>query len=199
MSAFLPRVRTGIRKPWLSMVSTLALSTMSLFLPVTPTFAQSPAAGLAAKLEVKDAWIRWLPSGLPAGGYVTLVNRSAQPLVLIGASSDTYGEIDLHRSSQDGGMSRMAMVDKIVIPARSTLSFAATGYHLMLMQPRKTLAPGGRVPITLKFAGGESQTVEFELRQPNGSAPDQGTMGDMSGMQDMKDMKDMKNMPGMQH
>jgi periplasmic copper chaperone A len=137
-----------------------------------------------ADLTVKAAWIRWLPAELPAGGYLTLANRGDRPLVLIGASSAAYGEIGLHRSVREGGMSKMAQVASITIPAHSTLDFAASGYHLMLMQQRGAVSPGQHVPITLHFAGGQAQMVDFEVRQPNGSTPNQNMNG-MSGMPGM--------------
>lgn len=196
MSASTGRARGRTDRAWCSLLCIIILGGAPLFATATAG-AQSAPAELASKLQVQDAWIRWLPSGLPEGGYVTLINRSAEPLVLIGASSDAYGQIALHQSSHDGGMSRMATVDKITIAAHSKLSFAAEGYHLMLMQPRAALAPGAHVSVTLKFAGGESEKVEFELLQPNATGPRGQDMGDMP--KDMKDMKGMKDMPGMPH
>jgi copper(I)-binding protein len=38
----------------------------------------------------------------------------------------------------------------------------------MLMQPTGALEPGGRVPVTLQFATGETVTSRFELRGPSG-------------------------------
>ncbi len=190
MSPFRLRPRTRRRDSWLSILCALAFGTLPLIAVTTASAQSSAPPGLAGGLAVQDAWIRWLPSGLPEGGYVTLVNHSAQTLVLIGASSAAYGEIALHRSLQINGMSHMSMVDKITIPGHSTLSFAAAGYHLMLMQPQQTLAPGAHVQITLKFAGGDSRTVEFELREPNGAA---AAHGDMSGTHELN------NMPGMAH
>ena len=140
-------------------------------------------AQLVAAVQVKNAWVRWLPGNLPAGGYVTLVNTSDQPMTLVAASCPDYGVVSLHRSRNVAGTSRMTPVDKISIAAHSSLDFAAQGYHLMLGQPKKILKPGDRVSVTLRFVGSPAVTVPFELRQPDAGA----------GMPDMPDM------PGMPH
>ena len=146
--------------------------------------AQSSSA--VSALEIRDAWIRWLPAGLPAAGYLTLINHSEQPIRLTGASSDAYRDISLHHSMSHEGMSHMESVGEITVPAGSTLRFAAAGYHLMLMQPSHTLAPGDHVVLALHFAGRADYSASFEVRAPNGSAPAQNDMQGMPGMQDMQ-------------
>jgi copper(I)-binding protein len=64
---------------------------------------------------------------------------------------------------------QMTAVEHITIDAHSSLDFAATGYHMMLMQATKPLRPGDRVPITLRFADGSSVLVQFEVRNPDSS------------------------------
>jgi hypothetical protein len=131
-----------------------------------------------AAVQITDAWVRWLPGKLPAGGYLTLVNSGDRPSSLIAASSPDYAEVSLHRSRNVGGTARMMPVQDITVAAHSTLAFAAHGYHLMLAHPSKPLQPGDRVPVTLQFAGGSSVTVLFELRPPAAGAD----MPDMPGM-----------------
>jgi copper(I)-binding protein len=121
-------------------------------------------------VQVRDAWVRWLPGKLPAGGYLTLVNAGDQPSSLVAASCPDYADVSLHRSRTVGGTSQMTPVEKITVAAHSRLEFAAQGYHLMLTRPRKTLKPGDHVPVTLSFAGGAALTVEFELRPPTAGA-----------------------------
>jgi periplasmic copper chaperone A len=135
--------------------------------------AQNPSA-----VQVRDAWVRWLPGNLPAGGYVTLINTSDQSRSLVAASCPDYAQVSLHRSLQVAGTSRMMPVEKITVAAHSSLDFAGQGYHLMLEHPTKTLQPGDRVAVTLSFAGGSAVTVQFELRAPGAIAE----KPDMPGM-----------------
>jgi copper(I)-binding protein len=146
----------------------------------------------APALQVKDAWVRWLPGNLPAGGYVTLVNSGDRPASLVRATSPDYADVSLHRSSNVGGTSRMTPVDHISVAPHSSLAFATQGYHLMLSHPAKTLKPGDRVTLTLTFADGTTVSAVFDLRAPDAGAG-------MADMPDMHDMPDMPDMPGMQH
>jgi copper(I)-binding protein len=113
---------------------------------------------------VKEAWVRWLPANLPAGGYLTLVNRGDVQVSLIGASCADYGSVSLHQSLQQGTVSGMTPVTAITVKAHSTVDFAAEGYHLMLLQPKRSLKPGDRISITLEFSSGAPIAAQFELR-----------------------------------
>jgi copper(I)-binding protein len=132
--------------------------------------ADAATTGAASAIEVKQAWIRWLPGSAPAGGYLTLINGSDQPISLTGAASPDYGSVGLHRSVMRDGVSTMAPVDRITVAAHSTLEFASQGYHLMLKAPKIALNPGDHVSITLTFDGGSQINVPFEIRRPDGSA-----------------------------
>ncbi|MGB3268641.1 MAG: copper chaperone PCu(A)C [Rhodanobacter sp.] len=124
-------------------------------------------AGAADQVHASHAWIRVLPGALPAGGYVTLENRGDQPVALTGARSTAYAEVMLHHSSTQGGMSRMAMVESLPIPAHGTVVLAPGGYHLMLMQPGAAVLPGSEVKLQLQFDDGSQLPVDFIARPAN--------------------------------
>jgi hypothetical protein len=115
-------------------------------------------------IEVTAAWIRWLPAGVPSGGYMTLTNTGAASQVLIGADSPEFGAVSVHHTDTRNGVSEMASVNSLLIKPHSSLQFAPGGYHLMLMQPKRALQPGDHAPITLRFADGGSLQVSFEVR-----------------------------------
>ncbi len=128
------------------------------------------AAGHAAvtrQVQASHAWIRVLPGALPAGAYVTLQNDGAQAMSLTGASSTAYGQVMLHHSSTGGGMSRMTMVDALVVPAHGSVVLAPAGYHLMLMQAKTPVKPGDVVTLQLEFADGSSLPTAFIARPAN--------------------------------
>jgi copper(I)-binding protein len=130
------------------------------------------AADATPTIRVDDAWIRWLPANLPAAGYATLTNIGEKPEILIHATSPDYGEVSLHRNRNEGGSIEMVSVTEITINPHSSLSFTAAGYHMMLVRPNKPLKPGDHVPITLRFVGGSSLTVPFDVRKPDSSRAD---------------------------
>lgn len=144
-------------------------------------------SAFAAGVQVKEAWIRWLPANLPAGGYGKVVNDTDKEVKIVGASSPKYGEVMLHQSVDQGGMMKMLHVDVIPIAPHKSMEFAPGGYHIMLMQPKPGIEPGQKVPVTLKLSDGQSVTAEFEVRKPTASGP-----ADPKGM-------DMGGMKGMQH
>lgn len=124
-------------------------------------------ASQAQHVHASHAWIRVLPGNLPAGAYVTLQNDSFHPVALNSASSAAYKEIMLHQSTSEGGMSHMSMVETLSIPGRGQTVLAPSGYHLMLMQPLKSVQPGDTVKLTLKFSDGSTLDENFIARPAN--------------------------------
>ena len=167
----LPPASTLARRACLSLLAGAALGLSA------PAFARTDAP-----VRVDDAWIRWLPAGLPAGGYMTLRNDSARPVALVGASSPDYEEVMLHHSVMKDGTMQMLPVSSVEIPAHGELQFKPGGYHIMLMKARHEVHPGDQLPLTLRFADGEQLRVRFEVRKPGatGYAPAHGSMPGMS-------------------
>jgi copper(I)-binding protein len=120
----------------------------------------------AAPFDVSGAWFRSLPGKLPAGGYFTVQNNTGRDVTITGASSDACGMLMIHQSSNKGGMSGMHMMEEVKVPAGGKIAFAPGGIHLMCEQPRMKI--GGKVPVTLHLAGGDSATVAFEVRGAKG-------------------------------
>jgi copper(I)-binding protein len=139
--------------------------------PPVGSAADSNPVTEAQSVQVKAAWIRWLPGGVPLAGYATLANESDRPSVLISVTSPAFRDLSLHQTVQTGGTVRMSPLERIAIPPHSTLDFEARGIHLMLMQPHAPLDPHGEVPMTLHFLDGSSLTVQFQVRASVGLAP----------------------------
>ncbi len=144
----------------------LLLGTAPAWCPAAPSTATQAQA-----VQIKAAWVRWLPGGVPLAGYATLANMSEQPIVLTSATSAAFQDVSLHQTVQSGGTVRMSPLDRLTIAPHALLDFAAHGIHLMLMQPHATLDPNGQVPITLHFGDGSSLTVEFQVRTAADSSP----------------------------
>lgn len=121
----------------------------------------------AGSVQVSRAWIRVLPSDLPAGGYATLRNAGDTPLVLIGVRSPDYRQVMLHESTTHNGQSTMAMIERLPLPPHAVVKLAPGGYHLMLMHALHPVMPGDHVKVTLLFADGRTLDVEFLARSAN--------------------------------
>jgi hypothetical protein len=74
----------------------------------------------------------------------------------------------------ESGVMKMFAVDGIDLPANRTVKLAPGGYHVMLMDLKRTLKAGERVPmrLTLELAGKKRETVDLdvEVRPVTGEA-----------------------------
>ena len=114
-------------------------------------------SALAADVELKAGYIPAAPSSAKVlAGYMTLHNRTTQPIALTGASSAAFERIELHRSVRQGSMVRMEQLGRIEIPAQGALEFKPGGYHLMLIGPHQPLSPGQAAPVVLQFDNGKT-------------------------------------------
>ena len=119
------------------------------------------------RMEVTHAWVRLPAPGLSiAGGYFDIVNRSATPIELIGASSDAARSIEMHSESHDGEVMQMRQLDAVALAPKQTVSFSPGGTHLMLLGYSGVTS--NTIPIRLRFSDGLQQTVSFEVRTLTG-------------------------------
>jgi copper(I)-binding protein len=165
-----------LRRPALRSLTAIAIGALIVGAPAlagptgsnptgsNPALANSPAAPKPT-IRVLAAWIRWLPGGLPAAGYLTLTNTGDKALALDTASSASYRDVSIHRSIAHGTTVEMTPVKELTLPAHTTLEFESTGYHLMLMQPTAAADTAAKIPITLHFSDGSILTVPFEVRR----------------------------------
>ncbi len=119
-------------------------------------------------VTLSGQWFRFIMSSRPAAGYFTLANSSATSQTLTGASSPACGMLMLHKSVRKNGTESMVMVPSVAVPAHGSVKFAPGGYHLMCMKPTAEMQHGKTVPVTLKFAGGNSLEAEFPVRNAIG-------------------------------
>jgi len=121
-------------------------------------------------IRIGNAWINEAPPGVNMmGGYFIISNHTSHTLVLTGATSPCFENIEFHATEIKDGVSAMRRQESISIPAGSEFSFAPGHYHLMLINKTRMLAAGDSVPLTLNFAQGEPLQVMAEVRR--GASP----------------------------
>ena len=145
--------------------ATIAALTAALFCLGAISSTPASAAGAAA-ISAANAWIRWLPSNLPAAGYVTLTNASDKNIEFTDVTSPDYGSAMLHQTVSNGSTTNMVMVDKATVPAHGSLKIAPGGYHIMLEEPAHKIAPGDTVHVKLTFSDGETLVAPFTVKSP---------------------------------
>ena len=138
------------------------------------SFAFAVLLGIAAcdasePIAVTHAWVRLPAPGLSvAAGYFDIVNRSATPIALIGATSDAARSIEMHAESHDGDVMQMRQLDSVALAPEQTVSFRPGGTHLMLIG--YTGETSDAIAISLRFSDGSQQKVSFEVRTLTGES-----------------------------
>jgi copper(I)-binding protein len=125
------------------------------------------ATAASGDIAISKGWIRWLPSDLPAAGYLRIDNRGDKPINLLRASSPDYKSVMIHRSMNTDGMSHMEMLDHLRIPAHGTVDISPGSYHLMLSHALHPIAPGAKVPLSLQFSDGSVVHTQLIVRPAN--------------------------------
>ncbi len=140
-------------KFWLSLVL------MTLTLPAL--------AGTAADdVRIVDPWAREMPPTVKtSAGFLTMENHGSADHALVGAESPCCGHVELHTHVHDNGVMRMRPVEKMPVPAGGVTKLQPGGLHLMLMQLKRPLHAGEKLPITLIFEDGSRKTIEAEVRR----------------------------------
>jgi hypothetical protein len=106
-----------------------------------------------------------------AAGYMTIRNKSAQPERLVGGSSPVAGKVETHIHIKDGDVVRMREVKGYDIPANGVFELKPGGAHLMLVDLKRPLKEGEKVPLVLKFEKSGEVKVDFEVRPLTAPAP----------------------------
>lgn len=100
------------------------------------------------RLRALDPWIPAAPPGAPMmAGYMTLLNDGDRPVEIASARAQGFRRVELHRSFNDRGVSRMRRVERLVIEPGEAVTLELGGLHLMLMQPQRMPPPGRTVNI----------------------------------------------------
>lgn len=132
-------------------------------------FALSPAAfagkgEVACQPVVSGGWVRMAP-GMPMGAaFAVIRNACARPVEVVGAESPDFGDVSLHETRIERGVSRMRAVGRMRLEADGSIELKPGGLHVMLMDPRRAVAPGGRTRIDFLLADGRRIGAELPVR-----------------------------------
>lgn len=118
--------------------------------------------------QVREGWVRLTPGGMPMhAGFGRIENACPMPATIVGASSPSYGSVELHESRLVDGVSRMRAVPELRIAPDGAATLKPGGLHLMLMQPKSTLKPGSKVAVEFELGDGRRILGEFDVRKPD--------------------------------
>jgi hypothetical protein len=104
----------------------------------------------AGLVEILDPWARATVPGQKVGGvYMQIIARESMRLTGVkSAAAETAG---VHDMKMENGMMRMRAVPFLQLPAGQPVKLQPGGYHIMLMDLRRSLVPGQKVKLELTF------------------------------------------------
>lgn len=126
----------------------------------------APPTLAAEILTAEEARIRLLPGDLPAAGYFTLRNTGDTDVILMGAQSPAFGNVEMHHSVDRDGVASMQPVEQVELAAGGQITFSPQGYHLMFMQRARPLAIGEDVKVIFLFEDERRLAVTFQAVSP---------------------------------
>lgn len=130
-------------------------------LPLAAALGLASTAALA-QVSVSDPWVRGtVESQMATGAFMRLT--AATDARLLGARSPVAGIVELHEMALENNVMRMREISRLDLPAGRTVELRPGGYHVMLLDLKRTLKPGEEVPITLDIEqGGKRTTVQVK-------------------------------------
>ena len=127
------------------------------------------AAGLIAsvpvlaQVEIKSPWVRGTVQGQKASGaYLEITSKESASLV--GAASPVAGTVEIHEMRMEGDVMRMRAVQRLALPAGKKVELKPGGYHVMLIDLKRPLAAGEKVPLTLRVEGTDKKVQTIEVQ-----------------------------------
>lgn len=133
----------------------------SCVLPLAAALGLASTAALA-QVTVSEPWVRGtVESQMATGAFMRLT--AATDARLLGARSPVAGIVEIHEMALENNVMRMREISRLDLPAGRTVELRPGGYHVMLLDLKRTLKPGEEVPITLEIEqGGKRMSVQVK-------------------------------------
>ena len=112
--------------------------------------------------------MRVIPGAAVAAAYMTLRNRGAATIVVVGAHSPLASQAMIHESKTVDGQSQMRPLERLAIPAGGMVQLKPGGLHVMLQLLGRAPLADEEVPITLELEGGGTLALSARVR-PTGA------------------------------
>lgn len=132
---------------------------------IAATLAASLTSAACAQVVVKDAWARATVAQQKASGAFMQLT-AARDVRLVSVSSTAVPIIEIHEMSMPDGVMKMRQLPGLALPAGKPVDLKPGGYHLMLMDLKKPLTAGERLPLTLvvEDASGKRERIDIQAQ-----------------------------------
>lgn len=130
------------------------------------TLLLSTGLNFAGEIKIEDPWIRAVPpSAKSTAAFMTIVNRSDQPVIIKGGSCPVAAEVrPMITTKQDDGVMGMAFVESFSVPAKGERVLEPGGDHIMLLSLKEVPRAGSSVLLVLETESeGKSETLSLKI------------------------------------
>ena len=126
-------------------------------------------AQAADSLEITRPWIREAPpSSKVLAAYMSIYNPGDTAITISGISSPDFESVEVHRTVINAGVARMLHLEQLEVPANGNVELQPGGMHLMLFNPKRMLAAGDTVALTIHLGNDTCMMISAAVvRQVN--------------------------------
>jgi copper(I)-binding protein len=143
------------------------LITIILGLSTAIAFAYS---AFASSINISNQWLRAnKASSFNTAAYMDITNNSNTDDALIAVKTTLSDTTEIHDMHQTNGISHMVKVEKIDIPAHTTIHLMPGSLHIMLKGIRNPLTAGQEAELTLVFTKAGEIKIKLPVKTINKS------------------------------
>ena len=125
----------------------------------------SIAAVFGADIEIERAYARASIPNVPnSAAFFVIKNNSDKDIAITSANSDIAEKNELHTHIKENQMLKMMKIEKLVVPAKSSLELKSGGDHVMLMGLKKELKVGDEINLELSFSDGDKKSIKVPVK-----------------------------------
>ena len=125
----------------------------------------SIAAVFGADVEIDGAYARASIPNVPnSAAFFVIKNNSDKDIAITSANSDIAEKNELHTHIKENKMMKMMKIEKLVVPAKSSLELKSGGDHVMLMGLKKELKAGDEINLELSFSDGDKKSIKVPVK-----------------------------------
>lgn len=125
----------------------------------------SIAAVFGADVEIEGAYARAsIPNVSNSATFFVIKNNSDKDIAITSANSDIAEKNELHTHIKENQMLKMMKIEKLVVPAKSSLELKSGGDHVMLMGLKKELKAGDEISLELSFSDGDKKSIKVPVK-----------------------------------
>ena len=125
----------------------------------------SIAAVFGADVKIEGAYARASIPNMPnSAAFFVIKNNSDKDIAITSANSDVAEKNELHTHIKENKMMKMMKIEKLVVPAKSSLELKSGGDHVMLMGLKKELKAGDEISLELSFSDGDKKSIKVPVK-----------------------------------